>query len=146
MLFPGAASIIMHGIFLVGGGNNRRSPASCRRKNPMVPHEIKHGRRNQGCELSHKLQWLEHNVHCAVAPAMSETVQRPAIGQTPVRPGLPLLACQRSNIPDLKSETWDSSTSFDCLLKAKRCQPRRPGILIRGRLHPSLLAPPEKAE
>ena len=47
----------------------------------MISYEIKHGRWNESRKLRHKLQRFEHNMRRAVAPAMSEAVQQPPVGQ-----------------------------------------------------------------
>ena len=80
-LFSSAASVMTHGICLGGERNDRRSPASCGGKQPMIPHELKHGRRNQGRKFCDKLQRLEHNMRRAAAPGMPDTVQHPAVRQ-----------------------------------------------------------------
>jgi transcriptional antiterminator NusG len=47
----------------------------------MVPYEVKPGRRNQRRELCHQLQRFKHDMRCAVAPSVPETIEQPAIGQ-----------------------------------------------------------------
>ena len=80
-LFSSAASIMACGFCLRCERDDRRSPASCGRKQPMIPYEIKHGRRNQGRELRHKLQRFEHDMRRAVAPSVPETIEQQAIRQ-----------------------------------------------------------------
>lgn len=47
----------------------------------MIPDEVEPGRRNQSRELRQELERFEHNMRRAVAPAVPELIQKPAIGQ-----------------------------------------------------------------
>jgi hypothetical protein len=81
-LFSGAASVMMWEFGFRDEGNDSGSPASRRGKQPMIPYEIKHGWWNESRKLRHKLQWFEHNMRRAIAPAMSEKMSSvPTYGQ-----------------------------------------------------------------
>jgi hypothetical protein len=56
----------------------------------VVSHEVEARRRDEGRELLHELRGLEDDVGRAVAPAVLEAVEEPAI----VEPGEPL-GCDR---------------------------------------------------
>jgi hypothetical protein len=53
--------------------------ACARAEDPVVAHEVETRRRDQGRELLEKLMQLEDDVAGAVAPAMLQPVEEPAI-------------------------------------------------------------------
>jgi hypothetical protein len=80
VIFAAAAALKTNGSFILNSqGDDRRPPTGRRGQDPVISDKVESGGRNQSGEFRQELERFEHEMRRAVAPAMPELIQEPAI-------------------------------------------------------------------